>query len=472
MRSCIKRFLNLVLLLWIISAVNYASLRAQAISDSVLSMPNPIPAQRMVIHPLTLINLSDLVGRRLDSRIRTIIKKNGNYFVFSGDQVREILQSQNLSTQSNCKTVDCLSAFGQNTGADFGIGGEIRLLPNGYHFDLNLVGTVQKRRMNHVSKTLTSDWDRLINTELPDLINKLLETPKTEISGTLIVKSDADSALVYIDGILVGKTPYTNSDMSFGSHSVRVVNTSEFKEKIEKILLTPDEPILTVVSNFRFKLGELYVSGLPYGASLTLNDIRVGAIPYKDEKVFWGEYNIIAKHIGYYDQELTTQINGYEPKHVELVLKYKNRYLAMFYSALLPGWGQAYSGHYKRATAFPIIYTSGILASLFMNQQYSDALKTYEEKRDIYKASILLNERIDGARTDMDFALDEANNKRLIGLTAVAATTLFWFYNLNDALLGFPPRIRDPWESEKARFPALSYSTTNNALLITLNTKF
>ena len=107
-----------------------------------------------------------------------------------------------------------------------------------------------------------------------------------------------------------------------------------------------------------------------------------------------------------------------------------------------------------------------------MNQQYSDALITYEEKRDIYKASILLNERIDGARTDMDLALDDANKKRLIGLTAVAATTFFWFYNLNDALLGFPPRIRDPWESEKARFPALSYSATNNALILTLDTKF
>ncbi|TFB13610.1 hypothetical protein E3V33_01250 [Candidatus Marinimicrobia bacterium MT.SAG.4] len=129
MRSSIKRFLDLVLLLGIISAINYASLKAQAISDSVLSIPKPMPAQRMVIYPLSLINLSDRVGRKLDSRIRTIINKNGNYFVFSGDQVREILQSQNLSTQSNCKSVDCLSTFGQNTGADFGIGGEIRLLP-------------------------------------------------------------------------------------------------------------------------------------------------------------------------------------------------------------------------------------------------------------------------------------------------------------------------------------------------------
>ena len=459
-------------MLGILSAVNYSLLSAQNDPDSSSAIPKPIPAQRLAIYPLSFNNLSDRVGKILESKIRTTIKKNGNYFLYSGDQVREILRSQNLSTKSNCKTVDCLSSFGSNTGVDFGIGGEIKLLPSGYQFDLNIVAASQNRRMNYVSKILTSDWEQLIDHELPTLINKLLETPKLEKLGSLMVKSDADSATVYLDEILVGKTPYTKSDLSYGHHSVRVVNRSEFKEKTERINITPDAPNLTVFANFRFKLGELYVSGLPYGANLTLNDIRLGVIPYKDEKVFWGEYNIIAKHIGYYDQELVTRIDSYEPKHVELVLKYKNRYLAMVYSAILPGWGQAYSGHYKRATAFPIIYSSGILASLFMNQLYFNDLKTYEEKRDIYKASILLDERIDGARADMDLALDTAQKTRLIGLGAVAATTIFWFYNINDALLGFPPKIRDPWESERARFPALSYSPSNNALLFTFNTEF
>ena len=135
--------------------------------------------------------------------------------------------------------------------------------------------------------------------------------------GTLTVKSDADSATVYLDGILVGKTPFTKSDLSFGYHSVRVVNTYEFKEKTEKINITPDNPELTVIASFRFRLGHLYVSGLPYGANLTLNDIRVGTIPYKDEKVFWGDYNITAKHIGYYDKELVAVIDSYDSKHVE-----------------------------------------------------------------------------------------------------------------------------------------------------------
>ncbi len=453
--------------------MNLHSVKAQETIDSASVNLRSVPVQRMAMYPYAYSNIGDKIGAKLESRIRTIINQNGNYFLFSDDQIREFLQSQNLSTQESCIKVDCLSTFGSNTGSDFTIGGEIKLLPNGYHFSLNLVGTAQKRQMNFVSKLLTDDWEQLLSAELPDLINKLLETPKFVKSGSLTVESDADSAIVYIDGILVGKTPYTNSEMSFGDHSIRVVNTAEFKEKIEKITITPEDPSLTVIANFRFKLGKLYISGLPYGANLTMNEIRIGDIPYKDENVFWGEYNIVAKHIGYYDRELTTTILSYKPKHVELVLKYKNRYLAMFYSALLPGWGQAYSGHYKRATVFPIIYASGILASLFMNQQYSEALKTYEEKRDIYKAEILLlSGPIGDSRTNMDLALDDAENKRLIGLSAVAATTLFWFYNLNDALLGFPPRIRDPWESEKARFPALSYSITNNALFLTMNTEF
>ena len=72
----------------------------------------------------------------------------------------------------------------------------------------------------------------------------------------------------------------------------------------------------------------------------------------------------------------------------------------------------------------------------------------------------------------MDNALDEANQKRLIGFTAVAISTVLWIFNVMDAYMSFPPAIRDPWESEKARFPALSYSVTENALIISMEANF
>ena len=408
----------------------------------------------------------------ISNKIQTTLKKNGNYLLLSNDQTREILRSQNIRFDTACMDVNCLAAFGKNTGVDFTIGGEIKLVPGGYQLKLILVGTVQNRAMNSITKKLTDNIVHIIQTDIPSIINDLLASPKSDVPRSLTVKSDVDSAIVYIDGMLVGKTPYTTSDIAFGEYTVKTVNTIEFKEQVEIISITRETPAVTVEANFRFKLGKLYVSGLPYGAELTINNLPVGVIPYKDTMVFWGSYNVKAHHIGYYSEEVLTEIGSYNPNHIEIVLKRKSPALAAFYSFVIPGWGQSYSEHWKRALAFPIIVSSAIAWSVSADREYSKALDNYDVKRKSYFDSLNLNQQIKITRLEMDNALDEANQKRLIGFTAVAISTALWIFNVMDAYMSFPPAIRDPWESEKAKFPALSYSVTENALIISMEANF
>ena len=368
--------------------------------------------------------------------------------------------------------VNCLAAFGENTGVDFVIGGEVKLVPGGYHVKFILVGTLRNRSINSISKKLTDNIYKIIQNDIPSIINDLLDSPKFDVPRSLTVKSDVDSANVYMDGIFVGKTPFTTSEIGFGEHTVQIVNTIEFKEQVERIEITPETPSITVEANFRFKFGKLYVSGLPYGADLTINNLPVGVIPYKDTKVFWGSYNVIAHHIGYYSEAVVTEIGSYNPKHIEIVLKRKSPALAAFYSFVIPGWGQSYSEHWKRALAFPIIVSSAIAWSVFADREYSTALDTYDIKREEYLESLSLSQQIDITRLAMDNALDDANQKRLIGFTAVAISSALWMLNVMDAYTSFPPAIRDPWESEKVKFPALSYSAKDNALIISMETGF
>ena len=406
------------------------------------------------------------------NKIQTTLKKNGNYFLLSNDQTREILQSQNIAIDNQCIDVNCLAAFGTNTDVDFVIGGEVKLVSGGYHIKLILVSALRNRSINSVSKKLTGNIDNIIREDIPSIINDLLDSPKFDLPRSLTVKSDVDSTNVYIDGIFVGKTPYTTSEIGFGEHTVQIVNTIEFKEQVEKIHITPEIPAITIEANFRFKFGKLYVSGLPYGADLTINNLPVGVIPYRDTKVFWGRYNVTAHHIGYYSEEVETEIGSYDPRHIEIVLKRKSPGLAAFFSFVIPGWGQSYSEHWKRALAFPIIVSSAISWSVFADREYSTALDTYDDRRKEYFESLSLSQEIDITRLAMDDALDEANQKRLIGFTAVSISTALWIFNVMDAYMSFPPAIRDPWESEKAKFPALSYSATDNALIISMETGF
>ena len=445
---------------------------AQQKSSNTQEFTNISYTQRLAVFPLSMDEINRRVRSRIITKFQTTLKKRDNYFTLGPDQVREILQSQGLNTNSECLNVGCLANFGKNVEVDFAIGGEIKNAPNGFTIYLILVSSSQNRQMNSVSKTIRGDQYHLINNEIPSLINDLLNEPKSEQSVSLTVNSDADSSAVYVDGILAGKTPYYTSDISFGRHSIRVVNRREFKERVEKINITLNDPDALVVANFRFKLGELYVSGLPYGAHLTINDISLGEIPYKDTRVFWGEYDITAGHIGYYDKTVITDVNSYNPRHIEIVLDRKSKYLAAFYSLVIPGMGQKYSEHWKRAAFFPIATSSAIAASLFMDRQYASALKTYAVKRDIYIESLIVDSEIDIHRMEMDAALDDANNKRRIGFIAMGVSGTLWFLNVTDAFVTFPPAIRDPWESERAKFPALSYSQQSDALMLSWDASF
>lgn len=448
------------------------NLAAQEINTDIQTVSNNAIIQRLAVFPLSMNEISRRERSRIRTKFQTILGKRNNYFILGPDQVKVILQSQGLNTTTECLSVECLASFGKNVEVDFAIGGEIKKVPNGFSISLSLVNSIQSKQMNSISKIIRGDLTHIINNEIPSLINDLLDKAKEQRSGSLAVQSDVDSAAVYVDGILAGKTPFFTSDISFGNHSIKVVNRKEFKEQIEMIFITLNEPEAIVIANFRFKLSELYISGLPYGAHLTINDISLGEIPYKDTKVFWGEYNVTAGHIGYYDKTVITEVSSYDPMHIEIVLDRKSRYLAAFYSVVIPGMGQKYSEHWKRAVFFPIATYSAVSASLFMDRHYANALKTYEVKRDRYKESLLVDSQIDFRRTQMDDALDEANKRRRIGFIAMGVTSALWIINVADALLTFPPAIRDPWESEKAKFPSLSFSSENEAVLLSFEARF
>jgi len=180
---------------------------AQQISSNTQGVTNISNTQRLAVFPLNMEEINRRIRSQIVTKIQTTLKKRDNYFTLGPDQVREILQSQDLNTNSPCLNVGCLANFGKNVEVDFAIGGEIKNAPNGFTINLILVSTSQNRQMNSISKTIRGDQYYLINNEIPSLINDLLNEPKSEQASSLTVNSDADSSAVYVDGILAGKTP-------------------------------------------------------------------------------------------------------------------------------------------------------------------------------------------------------------------------------------------------------------------------
>ncbi len=107
-------------------------------------------------------------------------------------------------------------------------------------------------------------------------------------TGRLVVRSTPGNAMVVIDGVWSGRTPFTREDLAFGRHTVRVV--LEGHEPINRtITLSPDsaasEMTLTLTRAARqpaaaaATTGTLTVSSRPTGARVFVDGRSVGTTP-------------------------------------------------------------------------------------------------------------------------------------------------------------------------------------------------
>ena len=111
--------------------------------DSTSTLSEPKFIQRSAVYPITIENSDSKRRRNIGNKFHTTILKNGNYYLLSSDQVREILNSQSMNTDDKCVSIECLSSFGTNVGVEFTIGGEIKIVEDGFSFQFNLVNSNQ-----------------------------------------------------------------------------------------------------------------------------------------------------------------------------------------------------------------------------------------------------------------------------------------------------------------------------------------
>ena len=130
------------------------NINAQEINTDINATSNITITQRLAVFPLKMSELSRRNRSRIRTKFQTILGRRNNYFILGPDQVKVILQSQGLSTTTECLSVECLASFGKNVEVDFAIGGEIKKVPYGLSISLSLVNSIQSIQMNSISKII------------------------------------------------------------------------------------------------------------------------------------------------------------------------------------------------------------------------------------------------------------------------------------------------------------------------------
>ena len=126
-------------------------------------------------------------------------------------------------------------------------------------------------------------------------------------NAILYIDSEPSEAEIYLDGILLGQTPYKSETLPKGEHEIKLSHASAETHK-EKLVLK-DNIILKKQYQLKAASGSVSLFSTPEGASISLDGKDTGlTTPATLESVATGEHLIALHKDAYYPKEITINV--------------------------------------------------------------------------------------------------------------------------------------------------------------------
>jgi len=164
--------------------------------------------------------------------------------------------------------------------------------------------------------------------------------------GILKVTTNPAKATVYLDGIVAGESPLTIEKVTPGTRNIRI-SIPGFPSEIRKVEITSGK----VTSIYTELGGGLYITSLPDGARVFINEKYMGITPFKTERMPAGSYQIRLTKESCRDKSSTVLVEKGKEKEVKFRLPQLKGSLSV--SSDPPGAGVILDGEFKGNT--PII---------------------------------------------------------------------------------------------------------------------
>lgn len=270
----------------------------------------------------------------LSDRFRESLIATDSFRVMERNQMELILKEQGFQQTGACKDNECLVTIGQLIAVQKIISGSVSRVGGMYTVSVKLLSV----KSGVVEQSISEDCDCTVEELLTRVMERLAKriagiaveasTQKIEIKrgdASLFIKTDPDSARIFIDGKLVdGITPITIDNLSSGEHSVKT--TRRDLSGFATIILQPNkvgrldiklfrqQTVLKVASNP--SEAEVYLIGSPK-TRLRPDQIT----PAIFEKFSSNTLNVTLFKTGYFDTTLAVKINNNEINNLSVNLR-------------------------------------------------------------------------------------------------------------------------------------------------------
>ncbi len=257
----------------------------------------------------------------ITDRLNAELFKTGRVNLLERDQIQDILKEQGFQGSGVCTDEACLVEMGQILGVREIVTGSLGRLGSLIIINLRAidVGTGQITKM--VSQDIPGKLEDVIY-YLPNIARKLVGLKPTAVikpetaeritedkkpvpeelkpsknTCMLVVKTIPESATVVLNGITVGKTPFTDNTLIPGQYTLKV-SYPRYEEHSESFDLAAGHTKI-VARNLVYKYGLISILSKPEGAQVSLNQKKVGVTPYYTDTITPGEYTLNLSLEGY-----------------------------------------------------------------------------------------------------------------------------------------------------------------------------
>jgi len=292
-----------------------------------------------------------------------------------------------------------------------------------------------------LQKELYKSWETSINIEDAKTIsiNQKLE----EDFGVLSFLSKPDGSKISIDDKYIGLTPLKDFRVAKGVHNIKIEKSNH--NPIEKEIFTSVGSSVQITEDLEARTGNILIASTPSAAYVYVDKVFKGKTELKLEDIWAGKRKIRIEYPGYkpFQKEIEIPYQGTEFLSADLAkLVYAvPRLNALWRSAIIPGFGQVYSGRMK-GLIYTLLTAGALNYTLEFRSDFRDQQKVYDIMLKQYRTSNSSSDVLAGLWQDVETEYSELKNINRKKQIAIGVTAAVWLWNMIDAYL-FVPKIEE-----------------------------
>jgi hypothetical protein len=159
-----------------------------------------------------------------------------------------------------------------------------------------------------------------------------------------------------------------------------------------------------------------------------------GFTPWRLDDRVRGSYSLKARMPGYETWEGNILLDGSRNETYSLKLAPKTRTKALLRSLFIPGWGQRYAGHPRRANLLFLAEAASLIGLGITHERYQDRVNDWEEARDVYLAETV-EENLPSLRAKVDRQRERADDAYSLRQAFFWSSVGIMAFNIVDVLL-------------------------------------